>query len=257
MSKRRKDFSEKNKIKFKKLEKKYKRCEIIIFRINNKLFKYAYTKRYPVSAYYRLLLPDLLPTTKRIIYLDGDTIVLNDLTEMINLKMNNNIIMGFIDDSYDLAQEFGIKTFKYITSGVLLINLEIMKKENITYKFFDFIKKNNHLLKQEDQTVINIVLNGRIGILAPKFGMWDFNNITYLRLHNHYKNYSKNVRCYKDSQLFSGLNNPIIIHYVLNKPYKFKNYLSETRFVMIWLYYAQKTNEYKNIINYYNFRVLK
>ena len=33
VSLRRKDFSEKNKRKFKNLEKKYKRCEIIIFRI--------------------------------------------------------------------------------------------------------------------------------------------------------------------------------------------------------------------------------
>ena len=50
-----------------------------------------------MSTYYRLLLADLLPNTKRIIYLDGDTIILNDLTEMINLDMKNNNIMDFID----------------------------------------------------------------------------------------------------------------------------------------------------------------
>ena len=257
VSKRRKDFSEKNTQKFKNLENKYKRCEINIFRINDKLFKYVNTKRYPISAYYRLLLADLLPNTKRIIYLDGDTIVLDDLTEMINLKMNNNIIMGFIDNSYYLAEIFGIKTFKYITTGVLLMNLENMKKENITSKFFYFIKNNKHLLRQEDQTIINIVLNGRIGILPPKYGIWDFNNITELRLHNHYNNYSKKVKCYKDSELITGFKYPSIIHYVLNKPYKFNNYLLDSRFIMIWLYYAQKTQEYKNIIKFYNFRELK
>jgi lipopolysaccharide biosynthesis glycosyltransferase len=257
VSKKRKDFSEKNERKFKNLEKIYKRCEIIIFRINDKLFKYANTRRYPVSAYYRLLLAELIPNTKRIIYLDGDTIILSDLSEMINLEMKNNIIMGFLDNSYYLAEDFGIKTYKYITTGVLLINLEIMKKENITYKFFKFIKKYKHLLKQEDQTIINIVLNGRIGILPPIYGMWDFNNITYLRLHNHYLNYSKNVSYYKDSELIKGLNYPSIIHYVFKKPYKWGNYRLDTRYIMIWFYYAQKTKEYKNIINYYNFKLLK
>ena len=176
---------------------------------------------------------------------------------MINLKMNNNIIMGFIDNSYYLAEDFGIKTYKYITTGVLLINLEIMKKENITYKFFKFMEKYKNLLKQEDQTIINIVLNGRIGILPPKYGMWDFNNITYLRLHNHYLNYSKKKSCYKDSELVNGLKYPFVLHYVFNKPYRFQNYLLDRRFIMIWFYYAQKTKEYKNIINYYNFKLLK
>ena len=251
------NFSTNNKRKFKNLEKKYQRCSIIIIEINDNLFKYANINRYPISAYYRLLLAKLLPGLKRIIYLDGDTIVLTDLKEMINLNMNNNIIMGFIDNSHFLAEDFGIKTYNYITTGVLLFNLEIMKKENITKKFFEFMKNNKDLLKQEDQTIINIVLNGRIGILPPKFGIWDFNNITYLRLHNHYLNYTKNVSCYKDSELVNGLKNPSIIHYVFTKPYRFLNYQLDRRFIMIWFYYAQKTNQYKNIINYYNFSLLK
>ena len=55
-----------------------------------------------------------------------------------------------------------------------MINLEKMRSENITHKFFDFIDNNKNKLSQEDQTVINIVLNGRIGLLPPKFGIWNF-----------------------------------------------------------------------------------
>ena len=53
-------------------------------------------------------------TIKYSIYLDGDTLVFTDLTEMINLEMNNNIILGFVDDSYKKAEKFRIKTYKYI-----------------------------------------------------------------------------------------------------------------------------------------------
>lgn len=257
VSKRKKNFSNENKIKFKNLESKYQRCQIIIIEINDKLFKYANIKRYPISAYYRLLLANLLPDIKRIIYLDGDTIILTDLTEMINLNMKNKIILGFVDDSFHLTEDFGIKTYNYITTGVLLINLEKMRKYFITEHFFSFIKKHKNNLKQEDQTVINIVLNGKIGFLPPKYGIWDYNNITLLKLHNHYLNYSKNVSCYKDKDIIKGLEYPSIIHYVLYKPYRADNYKLNTKFVNIWLYYARKTIEYKNIINYYNFKLLK
>ena len=80
----------------------------------------------------------ILPFLNRIIYLDGDTIALTDLTELINLNMDNNIIMGFIDDGYNYTNIYGIKTAKYITAGVLLIDLKSMRNENITDKFMDF-----------------------------------------------------------------------------------------------------------------------
>ena len=249
VSKRKKHFSNENKIKFKNLENKYPRCQIVIIEINDKLFQFANIKRYPISAYYRLLLAYLLPDIKKIIYLDGDTIILTDLTELISLNMKNNTILGFVDNSFYLAKDFGINTYKYITTGVLLINLEKIRKESITEQFLLFIKKYKQKLKQEDQTVINIVLNGKIGFLPPKFGIWDFDNITVLRLHNYYLNFSRNISCYEDNILIKGFQNPSIIHYVLYKPYRSNNYKLNSTFVNIWKYYARKTNEYKNIIN--------
>ena len=66
-----------------------------------------------------------------------------------------------------------LKFFKtYILNDILFYyNLKKMRKENISQKFFDFINKNRKYLIQEDQTVINIVLKGRIGLLPPKFGI--------------------------------------------------------------------------------------
>ena len=107
---------------------------------------------------------------------------------MYNLDMGNNIILGFVDNSYKKAEEFGIKTYKYIVSGVLLINLKKIRKENITQKFFEFMDKYQDKLTQEDQTVINIVLHRRIGLLPPKFGMWNFHTKDSLLNHNNYGN---------------------------------------------------------------------
>lgn len=253
VSKFKKNFSNKNKLKFKYLENNYKKCKINIIEINDNIFKYAKINRYPLPTYYRLLLAKLLPFLNRIIYLDGDTIIYIDLLEMINLNMENNVIMGFIDDGYNYSKLFGIKTYKYITAGVILINLESMNKENITYKFFDFIKKNRKLLIQEDQTVINIVLHGRIGILPCKFGIWSYSNFSDLLFHNKYKNFSNNLKCYDEKELLKAWKSPGIIHLVNNKPYLYDNYKLNYTFIKDWLYYANKTGQFKEIIKYYKF----
>ena len=86
---------------------------------------------YHIPTYYKLLLDKLLPFYNRIIQLNGDTITLRDLSEMINLNIKNNIKMGFIVDRYDYEKYFGIKTYKYINAAVLLINLLAMKNEMI------------------------------------------------------------------------------------------------------------------------------
>ena len=154
---------------------------------------------------------------------------------------------------YNYTKIYGIKTSKYITAGVLLINLNSMRKENITYKFMEFIQKNRNLLIQEDQTVINIVLHERIGILPPKYGLWSYSNIEDLLLHNHFQNYFKDLKCYNDDDLINAWRFPGIIHYVVNKPYLFNNYQLNETYIKFWLYYAKKTGEFDNIIKYFKF----
>ena len=191
-------FKQENKAKLMHLEEKYDRCKVVFFELTNENLSNARVNRYPMAAYYRLLLADLIPDINRVIYLDGDTIVFTDLSEMINLEMKNNIMLGFVDNSYKQAEQFGIKTYKYVTSGVLLINLKKMRKEKFSEKFFDFINNNKKKLTQEDQTVINIVLHGRIDLLPPKFGIWNFVNRENLIDHNCYGNKNLNIKAYDE-----------------------------------------------------------
>jgi len=245
-------FKKENIKKFMNLEEKYNSCKIIIFELTNENLLNARTKRYPISAYYRLLLAKLILDIKRIIYLDGDTLVFTDLSKMINLDMKNNIILGFVDDSYKKARIFGIKTYKYITSGVLLIDLEKMRKENISQKFFDFIRNNKKKLIQEDQTVINIVLHGRIDLLPPKFGVWNFVNIKNVIHHNHYKNKKLGIQAYDDREILEGWRHPSIIHFVMGKPWRDALFKSNKHFHQKWWEYAKKSDEYENIIKFYS-----
>ena len=246
-----KTFKNNNKQMLISLEKKYDRCEVNIIEISDENLKNANTKRYPLAAYYRLILAEIIPDLNRIIYLDGDTLIYDDLSEMYNLEMENNIILGFVDNSYKKAEEFGIQTYKYIVSGVLLINLKKIRKENITQKFFEFMDKYQDKLTQEDQTVINIVLHGRIGLLPPKFGMWNFHTKDSLLNHNNYGNQNLGIKAYDEKEIIKAWNTPSIIHYVRAKPWRIRTKITHIKFHEDWWEYAKMTNYYKNIVSFY------
>ena len=238
--------------KFKNLENKYINCKINIVNIDEERFEKAFTKRYPLSAYYRLLIADIVTDFNRIIYLDGDTIIFDDLVDLINLDMKDNIALGWIDNSFDKAKQFNVTIKAYITSGVILFNLKEMREKNITDKFFNFMNKYYEHLTQEDQTIINIVLHDRIDYLPAKYGIWTFNRLFDLIQHNHLANAKSGTRCYYDDEIVKALKNPGIAHYVRSKPWEpISRRHTCMRYRKIWWEYAKKSGEYENIKEYY------
>ena len=161
------------------------------------------------------------------IYLDGDTFIFSDLSEMYNLKMGDNYILGFADRGFKHIDILGYKDYKYITAGVLLIDLKNLRNQNITQKFIEFMNINKDRLIQNDQTVINVVLKENIGFLPPKFGIWNFKNEKAVLIYsNNLKNkYHKDI--YDKNTFLKAFKNPTIVHYVYRKPWlnqkKFKN----------------------------------
>ena len=237
------DFMIENKIKIKNLKKKYQnKCSINFINMTNFRFKNALLSKriQTISTYYRLILPDILPNIDKIIYLDGDTIIFDDLKEMYDINMDNYYYKGFLD----INDRFNLKIDNYICAGVLLINLEILRKDDIVNKMYDFMIKNNKNLYFHDQSIINGVCSKKIGILPPKFGIFNYNNLEIL-----YKKTKKGYKYkkfkYSNEQLKNAYFHPTILHCVV-KPWKNKNYARK-----IWLYFAEKTLYYNEIKNKY------
>ncbi len=108
------------------------------------------------------LLSDKAPLPDKVLYLDTDTIAMDDITSLWNQDVDG-YHFGAVLDHYG-------KVFispKYINSGVVLMNLKEMKKD-------DALGKCRHLLhvkkmKFHDQTALNKVSFGRIKYLPRKF----------------------------------------------------------------------------------------
>lgn len=203
----------------KNIERHFWDCSITIIDMKDS-FKDAKIVKSTLSAttYFRLDLPSLLPpAVQRIIYLDGDTVIFKDLSEMHELEFNGNYILGFPDERAKAAEIFGKYNSSYICNGVTLVNIKLMRKDGIREKFKEFMKNNINNLPQEDQTVVNIVCAGKIGFLPPQYGIWNFWNENDLIRHNN-KQFEWNK--YNESELIEAWKDPTIVHFVRGKPWK-------------------------------------
>ena len=239
------EFKEEFKKILKSVEKNhYEHCSVIFINMGNKFKDQKTDNRISTPAYYRLELHNLLPNVNRIIWMDSDTMVFEDLTNLIKLDMKGKFMLGFLDSLPDAIKDFGIKDAIVLCSGVLLIDLDALRKNNITEKFNKFMKEKKDKIVQHDQTIINVVLQNYIGKTPPKYGIWAFENsrsaISYNRRQRLWLKYDIN-------ELLNAYHHPAILHFIWPKPFWRKR---EPVFNDKWWEYAKKTGYYNDI--YYN-----
>lgn len=231
------NFKEESKEKLRKLKEKYENLNLEFINMEDR-FKNANDKGLATPTYYRLSLSSLLPNINKIIWLDGDILALDDLSDFYNLDMQNLYYRGFLDhnnEELNILKDFGIEDDHYICAGVMLINLEKLRQDNMEPKFEEFIEKNNEKLKQHDQTVINALCYKNIDILPARFGIFNyFGDTAGLRAYLE-SLIAKNK--YSLNELIEAFKKPTVVHCVV-KPWKDRN----VAFSDVWWEYAQKTD---------------
>lgn len=164
------------------------------------------------SAYARLFVADSLDIDK-IIYIDCDTIVENNLLELWNINIEEYFIAGVQDNvSKYMKNVTGLnEDFRYINSGVLLLNLKRMRSEKKINDIIEFIEKYKGEVPHHDQGVINGVFKEGIKIIHPKFNLMS----QFFELNSNQTKELYNMQSYyTDSEIQYAKDNPIIIHYI-------------------------------------------
>ena len=167
-----------------------------------------------IFAWYRLLVPECIPSdVHRILYLDADTIVCGDVSELFKINMDGYSIAACID-----PESFNDDTFtrchynkekKYVCAGVLLMNLDVWRDSQLGKDMIAFGFDNNDWIKLPDQDVINVLCQDEKLILPLKYGIMDY--------------FLKEDRFYKEpyrAQLIECLENPAIVHFAGQNPWK-------------------------------------
>ncbi len=155
------------------LYKVYDNFKIHYLNIGNEFVSAYETRGITTAAYYRLLIPDLLPQYAKIMYHDVDIIFQDDISELFNAcDLSTSYVAGVISPAIfntrivDNRIKLGLDPRKYILSGNLILNAELMHKDGLVAKFKEEAKNKYEF---QDQDVINIVCKGRIKTLPVTF----------------------------------------------------------------------------------------
>lgn len=153
------------------LLKSIKDCHINFVEVNENDFedyKRIQTHQYiSLAACYRLKIASLLFDVDKIIYLDCDVIVNSSLRDLFNINLQDKVIAGVLD--IDIKRKN--RNANYINSGVLLMNLDKIRKCNIEEEFLVYTQQNISNITMGDQEIINNVLEGRILNIDEKYNV--------------------------------------------------------------------------------------
>jgi len=118
-----------------------------------------------VACYARLFLAELLVDLPRVIWLDADTVVLSSLDDLWQTPLHGALMAGVPDlfvDAKEL-QGLGIERGSYINSGVMVINLDAWRQEQLGQKAVEMMATAQLLL--EDQSILNDLARTKIALL--------------------------------------------------------------------------------------------
>ena len=226
----------------------YDNFELNFMEINNIFNNLPANKNLPHSTYIRLIFPSLFKNYSKIIYLDGDTIILKDLTSMYNINIDQYYFVGqFHNGAID--EKFLKYSKHYINAGVLLINLFQQRKDEAEEKILNWAIKNKKYLTFKDQTIINYSFIDKVGLLPPEYGI----------LSNSFKFYIKRTKNFtlgnfNRSQYEKAYDDPFIVHFHgPNKPWRKnakKRYKSKE-----WWKYAEFSGIYNILLNNYKKKI--
>jgi lipopolysaccharide biosynthesis glycosyltransferase len=129
----------------------------------------------------RFMLPMIFAdSVSRILYLDADILVLDDLGPLWDTDLKG-AVMGAVLDNLDAQFKARVPGYEdvprvrdYFNAGVLLIDLDRWRKEHISEKAMEYLRCHPHS-PYADQDALNVACDGRWEALGPQ---WNF------QLHN-------------------------------------------------------------------------
>ncbi len=132
---------------------------------------------YTGATYYRIFIPNMFPQYDKALYLDGDTVLQGDVSELFNVELGTDLVGAIPDGAVAAVPEFrlytkealGISYDKYFNAGVLLMNLKACRESDF-YSRFCFLLSSYKFSVAQDQDYLNVLCKGRVRFIG---GEWN------------------------------------------------------------------------------------
>ena len=131
------------------------------------------------ATYYRLLIPELLATHRKAIYLDADLIVQADLADLWNAPLGDHHLLAVQDQGVQvISGPFGLTNYrslgipdgrKYFNAGVLVLALDRWRADRTAEAIVNYVREKHEYIRFHDQDGLNAVLWDSWGELDPRW----------------------------------------------------------------------------------------
>ena len=162
----------------------------------------------------------------KILYLDGDIICADSLRPIYETDLKDCSLVAAHDERTCDSESFQRLKYPmengYFGAGVLLINVDYWRKNNIQQKTLDFVFKNKEICVWHDQDALNKILNGTVKFCHIKYNVYE-----------HLYENENNYPALFNNEIKEAIENPVIIHFCSGrKPWTFE---SRCPFTATWL----------------------
>ncbi len=166
-----------------------------------------------VPTYYRLLLPNLLPDVEKVIYLDVDIVVEDDISDIYVADYGEDLIAGvrgiFTQMNTGRIEEIGAVPEQYVNAGILVMNLEKMRRAGTQNEFLALAERK---FEFQDQDILNICCRDRISHLHPRY------NVHCMFDYEHHRTLADTI--FGSNVWREAIDRPAILHFAGVKPWK-------------------------------------
>lgn len=230
-----KNVSKENEDKFKQIQSENVKVNII--QVNPKDNEKLIQAHNPVSlaALLKFDIANILKDLDKALYLDGDIIVRDSLVKLYETNIVDYYCAAVPDGPRKKVVGGGRKHLfsiepSYFNSGVMLLNLDKIRKDNIPEKLLDYrINSYNYFM---DQDAFNQVFKGKVKLLP-----YNYNTMLHIIMPTWKQNSFQIISKYYDMPFYNSyeqyINISSIIHYTFLKPWKYYDIPMSD----VWAYY--------------------
>lgn len=123
------------------------------------------------AALLKFCLPELFPDMGKVLYLDGDIIVRDDLTALFETDLSGSLLAAVVDSgSIYYKHKYVSMVNDYFNSGVMLLDLEGMRENDITSRLVEE-KRRSQDFSLMDQNIFNIVFDRHVKLLPIEYNL--------------------------------------------------------------------------------------
>lgn len=214
---------------------------------------------FSTATYYRIFVGEIFPLYEKVIYMDCDALLLDDIASLYSVDLGNNILAAVRDTEVikrlwsknrrELTyfnEYLGLRnSWGYFQCGLLIFNIKEVIKNGFRDMFLTALRKIT-APRFVDQDIINVVAEGKVIMLPQR---WN--------IENHFIVYNADISSVLPQDAYTeykeGLENAAFLHYSSSKkPWRFPYIQNADK----WWTYARSSPFYEEILSKYLHEVM-